>query len=167
MEEQIKKAKEIWAAIRTPMGMGMSPDARLEYFQAEYRAFSQAFPIVMRYMCQFNQFHAGAFEKFLRRMRTNPGKGIEGYLEMQAHWPKLLYMHTTNHYDPKLANAIYKDVYNTLLEENRTFEELHKKFKEEQEQQQAVTDKERKDELIAFLRKLKEDAATRTPLNNN
>jgi hypothetical protein len=59
-----------------------------------YEQFSNAYPMILKYMTQYLSYNDKAFEKFMREQVKHPGEGMKGFIEHQANYVKFLYVET-------------------------------------------------------------------------
>jgi len=120
-----------------------------------YESFASAYPVVLKYIAQQLSYNEVAFEKFLRKQAADPGKGMEGFIEHQANYVKLLYVESCKaaHKRPNLKEANRRKQYEfEILNKVKKEMEVNKKKAENEfdEESKHHLDEKRK-ELLDFV----------------
>jgi len=120
-----------------------------------YESFASAYPVVLKYIAQQLSYNDIAFEKFLRKQAADPGKGMEGFIEHQANYVKLLYVESCKaaHKRPNLKEANRRKQYEyEILNKVKKEMEVNKKKAENEfdEESKHHLDEKRK-ELLDFV----------------
>lgn len=120
-----------------------------------YESFASAYPVVLKYIAQQLSYNEIAFEKFLRKQAADPGKGMEGFIEHQANYVKLLYVESCKaaHKRPNLKEANRRKQYEfEILNKVKKEMEVNKKKAENEfdEESKHHLDEKRK-ELLDFV----------------
>jgi hypothetical protein len=156
METYINDADDIWNNFRErlkvdPEFRNMKPDDQLDFYQKNYHKFTMAFPIVLRYMIQLQQFNKKAFAKFVKKMMSNPYRSELEYCERQADYVKYLFTELSPSHNMKEAQAIWKQTYDMLAKEVEVFKKAEEKVKEKLEKNNSQNSIEKRKELKSFL----------------
>lgn len=122
-----------------------------------YSNFSNAYPIVLKYMTQFLSYSDKAFERFMREQIKHPGKGMQGFIEHQANYVKLLYVETCKlsgkRPNLKEANKRKQIEYDLMNKVVKDLEAKEKEAKNEYEEESKDHLLEKKKELLDFVNK--------------
>lgn len=120
-----------------------------------YTQFANAYPMVLKYITQQVSFNRTAFEKFFRAQITNPGEGMEGFIENQANYAKLLYIEASKaagkHWSMKKANKLKQREYEQMNKIRKDIEKSRKDAENSFEQESTQHLTERKKELLEFI----------------
>lgn len=150
IDDIVKEAAEINKKLRAENikpGDYDASDNFMTKIRREHKEFSQSYPIVLRYMCQMQQFHAGALRKYLEYIRTHPWKNHDEYLDSQAQYVVILYKETHKRWNRTQVDNLRKNVRKLLQDEHDRFMELSEKYKKEVENEE-VTFKNGRDETM-------------------
>ena len=155
-KEAIDLAKNIYKIVTDPRFYeNFDADTRHKTVVQKYPNFANAYPVILRLMARDMRYNERAFKRFLDKLKTNPGKGMNGFIERQADYVKFLYIEecrsTGKHYDNRKANMIWNIEYNNMNKNVKKIEAEEKAAKNEfAEEQQKHLDLKRK-ELLDFL----------------
>lgn len=120
-----------------------------------YTQFANAYPVVLKYITQQVSFNRTAFEKFFRAQISNPGEGMEGFIEHQANYAKLLYIEASKaagkHWSMKKANKLKQREYEQMNKIRKDIEKSRKDAENSFEQESTQHLSERKKELLDFI----------------
>lgn len=152
ISEAIAINRKLQAKKLTPGDMDAA-DAFLAEMRREHKQFADAYPIVLRYMCQMQQFHAAAFRKYLSYIALHPWKGADEYMDSQTHYVVLLYKQTHARWNKTQVENLRKNVRKLLQTEHDKFTELGEKYKNEVEHEETAYKKSREEELLGFYKK--------------
>ena len=155
--EAINLANAIYKILQDPKLQEMDGNERHNLILKKYPSFSNAYPLVVKYMAKDLKYNENAFRKLLNKLRKDPGKGMKGFIERQAEYAKFWYIESckklNKHIDMKEANKYMQ------LEYNHMSKQL-KKIEKEQELAENEFDKEyeknlesKKKELLDFIKK--------------
>lgn len=129
-----------------------------------YEQFSNAYPMVLKYMTQYLSYHDKAFEKFMREQIKHPGEGMKGFIEHQANYVKLLYVETCKSTGkrPNLKEANKRkqmefDIMNKVVKE---IEDKKKAAENEFEEENRHHLSEKKREYLDFINRELEESGT-------
>jgi hypothetical protein len=132
-------------------------DKFLSEMRREHKQFADAYPIVLRYMCQMQQFHAKALRKYLLQIREHPWKGQNEYLDSQTNYVIILYKITHPRWNKTQVENLRKNVRKMLQDEHEEFTRLADKYKDEVEHEETVYQKSREETMHEFYKKHGED----------
>jgi hypothetical protein len=156
METYLRDADEIWSDFNLRSKNSdfeqMDTNGIIEFYQKRNEKFAMTFPIVLRYMVQLNQYNRKAFERFIKKLTSNPYRTEMEYCERQADYIKYLYMEQNTHYKIKNAQVIWQQAYDMLAEEVKMFKEADKIVKQKLENSNNKNRLERREELREFLK---------------
>ncbi len=120
-----------------------------------YTQFANAYPVVLKYITQQVSFNRTAFEKFFRAQVANPGKGMEGFIDHQANYAKLLYIEASKaagkHWSMKKANKLKQREYEQMNKIRKDIEKSRKDAENSFDQESTQHLTERKKELLDFI----------------
>lgn len=120
-----------------------------------YTQFANAYPMVLKYITQQVSFNRTAFEKFFRAQISNPGEGMEGFIEHQANYAKLLYIEASKaagkHWSMKKANKLKQREYDQMNKIRKDIEKSRKDAENSFDQESTQHLSERKKELLDFI----------------
>jgi hypothetical protein len=129
--------------------------------QKMYESFGSAYPVVMKYMTYYLSYNPIAFDKFLRKQAKNPGKGMEGFIDHQANYVKLLYVESCRaagkRPNLKEANRRKNAEFEIMNKARKEIEINKKKAENEFEEENAQHLNEKRKELLEFINQELED----------
>lgn len=111
-------------------------DEFMNKMRKEHREFAQAYPIVLRYMCQMQQFHVGALKKYLNYIKEHPWKNHEEYLDSQTQYVIILYKETHSRWNRTQVDNLRRNIRKLLGDEHKKFMDLSEKYKKEVEHEE-------------------------------
>lgn len=171
-DEAVAISKKLRAAKIKP-GDFDAADRFMSDMRREHKEFSQSYPIVLRYMCQMQQFHAGALRKYLNHIRTHPWKNHDEYLDSQTQYVVILYKETHPRWNRTQVDNLAKNIRAMLQSEHKRFMDLSEKYKDEVEHEETSYKAEREDTMRAFYAAYGKDtldiklrAETNVPIGN-
>lgn len=133
-------------------------DARHKFLIDKYPNFANGYPVILRLMARDLKYNENAFRKFLYKLRDDPGKGMEGFIERQADYAKLLYIEDSKknrrHWDFKTAGEIWNVEYSQMKKTLKKIEADEKAARNEFEDEKKINLVKRKKELLSFIDKL-------------
>ncbi len=152
INESIEINKKLQQRKLTPGDMEAA-DQFLAEMRREHKQFADAYPIVLRYMCQMQQFHAHAFRKYLMYIAEHPWKGHDEYMDSQTHYVVLLYKETHRRWNKTQVENLRKNVRKLLQDEHEKFTTLTEKYKDEVEHEEGMYKASREETMEAFYKK--------------
>lgn len=121
----------------------------------KYPNFAQAYPLVLRFMAIELKYQPKAFQWLLNKLKRDPGKGMEGYIECQAAYARQLQIEewkaTGKRVNMTIANKIYELEYSHMRKVAKKMEEDEKKARNEFEDESKRNLDQKKAELLQFL----------------
>jgi hypothetical protein len=103
-------------------------DRLLKKYQEEHKKFTQAYPLVLRFMIQSGEYNSGVFRRFLNYMVAHPYKTEDEYFTIYSEYSKMLYRHYNPRADSRLIAAVQENAKKCLKEEKEEFEKMTKKL---------------------------------------
>lgn len=153
MQEAIDMAGKLFNVIKNPVFSEKVPDknVQMQVIQKKYKSFCTAFPTVVKYMVHHHSYSQVAFEKFLKAQASDPGEGMDGFIEHQSNYAMMLYCETVPRWSRKEANALKKMEYDGMRKHMKEIEQQHKKSKNEFEEEAEANLVRRKQEVLEFI----------------
>lgn len=150
--DSIELAGKIFKTVTHPeIISSTTPEERHELCVKKYDLFSKAYPLVLAKIAVESRYNEVAFIKFLNKLYSKPGQGIEGIIQNQAYYAKVLYMEECNvknkRWCPKMASEIYTYEYENMIRWVNDTKKLEKKVKHEFEEEGEKHEKELRDEF--------------------
>lgn len=109
----------------------------------EYKKFSTAYPLVVRYMVQYKTFRVKAFKKYIKHLMRakpteeektsmigDPDAKFQWLNKQKAMYVKWLYLEASQNHNMKEANKVYNETLEAL---NKDSSMLYKSFQKVQE----------------------------------
>src|SRR3989304_4185366 len=97
-KSSLELAHKIFQVCRDERFLKLEPETRHRVLVNKYPNFANAYPVILRFMAREVKYQESAFRRFLEGLRKNPGKGMEGFIEHQAHYAKYLYIEDARYY---------------------------------------------------------------------
>lgn len=153
IDDIIKEAVDInrkLQAAKIKPGDFDASDEFMAKMRRDHKEFSQSYPIVLRYMCQMQQFHVNALRKYLNHIREHPWKNHDEYLDSQVHYCIILYKETHKRWNRTQVENLRKNIRTMLKSEHERFMELSEKYKKEVEHEESGYKVDREETMKAF-----------------
>lgn len=131
-----------------------NPQIDIEQLSNKFSIFYTIFPEVINYMVSGNAYSPRAFQKVLEKRKKMPRTRQANWM-LQGTYARELYRSGCSHYDTAKANEIYKTTYENYEKTYAEMEKLEEQLKQEREQRDREYSKERRKELMEFLRNMK------------
>lgn len=131
------KVREAIKAKKLPLGDTDAANEMIARMHKEHREFCVSYPVVMRYMVEMQQYHSGAFEKYLRKIAIHPWRDEDGFLESQADYVTFLYRETHPRWTIREVATLRANILETLRTEHREIKELGERITAEVEEKEA------------------------------
>lgn len=134
LEQVVNEATTIWKKCRKeklPFGDLEAADQQMEKIRKEHPEFCKSYPIVLRYICQMQEYKPRAFRKYLLKIQQTPWKNQEEYLDSQADYVCLLYQETKARWNRTDVENIRRNVRAMLQKEHDTFMMYAEEFDKE------------------------------------
>ena len=155
VDECIAVGNEIWKNFKTDLKKNTDNrvyrEKQLSYFQSKYKDFSIKFPIQLRYMIMFSEYHPEAFKLYLKKLNTCYYKTKEEWCERQADYIKYLYMKLRRNYNSNQLSVVWNDTKKKLVKEFDDFETSYKEKEIQLEEEKKKISEARRQELKTFL----------------
>lgn len=135
----VNEAKDICKKMRARKikpGDFDAADKFMAEMRKEHKEFAESYPIVLRYICQMQQFSAKALSKYLNYIKEHPWKNEDEYLDSQAQYVVMLYKETHPRWDTTQVANLRKNIRTMLQKEHDRFIELSDKYKEQVEHEE-------------------------------
>jgi hypothetical protein len=161
--EEIAREKLVATAVATtifktlkPLEHTTDPESRHTVVMQKFQSFASAFPVITRVMCRELRFNEKAFSKFLDKMWADPGRGMEGVINHQANYLRLLWIEEQRAKGrrPNLveANRLYQAEYNNMMKHMKKIQDEEKRAKNEFAEEAAENFEKRRAEVLDFIR---------------
>lgn len=156
IEDAIKLAGDIFKVVSDKQFIEkFDEDTRHKVVVDKYPNFSKAYPLIVRYIARDLKYSEKAFRKFLDKLKTNPGKGMQGFIERQADYAKYLYIEDHKQYgrpwSAEKAKQIWELEYNNMNSSIKKLEKEEKLAKNEFKEERERNVKQKKKELLDFV----------------
>ena len=132
-----------------------------------HKEFCTSYPIVMRYMVQFHQYHHNAFKKYLSYIKTQPWKSEDEWLDSQATYVVMLYKELHPRWNRTEVSRLQNQIKAILKAESEHFKEKLNESEKEVLTREKRLRKESKEELIAYFKGLQEAKSNSATSNVN
>jgi hypothetical protein len=126
-------------------------DALLERLQTEHTDFLNSFPVVLRWMVQTRKYSTRAFKKYLMKHSSAKLDSRESFLRLQAEFMVLMFKEEHPRSPTNVINQYRQSIVDSLIEENRVFEEITKKVEEDLKQTKDNATEARRQLLYKYL----------------
>jgi hypothetical protein len=133
-------------------------DAILKEYHMEYKKFCEMFPIVVRYMCQFQSYNSKAFERYLVKMQHNPPTNKkEHVVDRNADYIKYLWLEMNKKHPNRIneSNKVWGEAYKLLNDEFENYLAVEEKARETIKERELEALAQKRKELLAFIEKCK------------
>jgi len=131
----------------------LDPEQFLEKIWSEHRDFSEAYPLVLRYIAYDLGYHPKALRKWIDWVKYHPWKTTDEYLEAQARYVYMLHREL----NPRLPNTEHQRVYDEtckrLKDEYRIFRGCVEKARQDQEKLNKKLMEKNRSEFIEAMSK--------------
>ena len=154
LEELVDMGRRIWHAVlesKVAKTDDKGNDALLTRLQAEFKDFSESFPIVLRWMVQMREFNAHALGLYIRKHAVTKLDSREAFLTLQADYLVLLYRETHRHTDEAFLKRYHESIVQNLLDEDKAFLDMTAEVEKEMAVRAAAVDADRRHKLRASL----------------
>lgn len=159
IDDLIDEASTMWNKVKKYGIKNLITQERIdELMQQMYREhtnFCKSYPIVNRYMCQFQTYNSKAFRRWLTKISANPWKSRAEYIEASADYVVILYRatHKTGVNATELSN-LRTNIISMLTQEYDDFEKETKRALEIVEKQEEMMKKRNAAELHEYAQSL-------------
>lgn len=124
IEEVVKEANKIWKfakARKLKIEDTKKTGELLEEVRKKYPSFCQAYPIVSRYICQFQEYSPKVFRLWLMKIKEHPWKSPEEYMDAQADYVTKLFCARKPRANKTEINNVRSNIRTILLNEYNQF----------------------------------------------
>lgn len=161
-KDSIELAGYIFKVVTDPKLLDLtSPQERHEICVKRYDLFSKVYPLVLAKMAVESRYNEKAFIKFLNKLYSKPGAGMEGIIQNQAYYAKVLYIEecisTNKRWCPKVASEIYTHEYANMIRWVNDTKKIEKKVKHEFEEEGKRHDDELRSEFKTWYMNARKD----------
>ena len=125
-------------------------DSLMAELRKEHPEFCKSYPIVLRYMCQMQEYSTRAFRQYLLKIKEHPWKTQEEYLDSQADYVVILYRATHTRWNQTVCENIRKNIRTMLQNEHDTFTKYAKEFDREVTEEEIELKKRTEEEMRKF-----------------
>jgi hypothetical protein len=129
----VAEATQIWNKVRSkeiPYEDADGADKIMIELTKEHPEFCESYPIVYRYICQMQEYCPKAFKRWLMKIKHNPWKTENDYLDAQADYVAILYK-TKHHYSSECIGFLRANVRKILQSELDIFKQRAEKISRE------------------------------------
>lgn len=114
-----QKCKKLWPANDDSTALAKIHDDMV----SDHRQFADAYPIVLRYMCELKQYRQKAFRRYLNYVKNHPWNSEDSYFESQAMYVTILFKETHPRYDEQKARKLFDNTVRMLKLERDAFKQ--------------------------------------------
>src|ERR1700744_5814447 len=126
--------------------------ADMDLIHRTHSEFCKAYPMVIRYMCEMNEYDPKAFRKWLMKIKERPWKTEEEYLDAQADYVSMLFRAKKPRAAQHEVNNVRKNIRAALQHEHTQFKFYAEKFDKEVNSAESTLREKNKEELYEFVR---------------
>lgn len=145
----VNEANNIW---REVSALPPVTQNNMDIIQQSHPEFCKAYPIVVRYMCQMQQYDTKAFRKWLMKIRERPWKTENEYLDAQADYVSMLYRAKNPRAPGREINHVRDNIRTILRDEHTIFKYYAEKSDKEINSKELALREKNKDELHEFVK---------------
>jgi hypothetical protein len=124
----------------------------------EHSEFAQSYPIVLRYICQMQEFTRKSMTQYLKHIAQHPWKSHDEYLESQSDYVVMLYKSTHPRWHVKEIANLRKNILTLLKQEHESFTKVADKTQKQVEEEELAYRKKSRTELAEFYSKYSKDS---------
>lgn len=129
-------------------------EACMQEMRREHKQFCTSYPIVLRYMVQFKQYHRKALHKYLKYISVNPWKSEEEYLDSQSDYVVILYKELHPKWNRTEVIRMKREIRAILAAETKNFKDRLNEFEKKVNDTEARLKRESREELIQYFRSI-------------
>lgn len=158
-DDIIREADVIWSKSK-----GVIKDPRqsdevnelMAKIRRDHKDFCTSYPIVMRYMTQFNTYRRKTFVNYLNKIEKYPWKSEDEYLESQVDYVVMLHKdtHTGKHLNATEKGNLRSNIRLMLAEESKKFKENLKESEEAVKKLEQEIREETVSDMSQYFRKI-------------
>lgn len=113
--------------------------------------FSNAYPIVLRYMCEMLEYSPKALRLFLMKIKEHPYRSETEYIASQADYVVMLYKARHPKWNASDVKTLRANIVNVLTVEHDSFKSNVKKIDEQIKKENRVLHNRRREEISKYL----------------
>jgi hypothetical protein len=156
-EEILDEADKVWKRSRE-RNVNIKDLDEVEEFMSElrkeFKEFCTSYPIVLRYMVQFESYKRKALEKYLNKIEKKPWKSESEYLESQADYVVILYKEMHPRWNSTHVNNLRRNIINMLENESKVFKERLDNSEKKVTETEDRINNEAKEEVKSYFRRI-------------
>jgi protein-tyrosine-phosphatase len=158
-----KEANEIWRKKNIGIEDFRELDRIYEMFYEKHKELFSSYPTVLRHMLQEKRYHPDAFRRYLSKLKVKPWTNDEQRMDSYADYAVLLYkaiqdgQHGRRRWTQAEASWLWQDYRKRLQIEHDEFKKKYEKHRKDVEEDEKRFDKERREELLAIVRRLAQE----------
>jgi hypothetical protein len=126
-------------------------DVLLRDIEKKYPDFSKAYPVVIRYMCQLQEYAGAVFQRWLIKVKATAYPTEDQYLDLQADYVTKLYKYRLPNATSADLVQVRANVTKMLKHERDQFKECVDKSTKTVEEILNMMSQRNKDELISYI----------------
>lgn len=130
----VNEANQMWREIRSrklKFGDMDAADAVMNEMRKKHPQFCKSYPIVLRYMCQMQEYDHRAFRNYLMKIKEHPYTNETEYLDSQADYVVILYKQRNSRWNCTQVSNLRKNVRGLLQREHDVFKSYVEEFDKE------------------------------------
>lgn len=167
INDLINEANNVWKVVRgrrLKFGDIDAAEALMSEIRKTNREFCTSYPIVLRYMCQMQEYDSRAFKKYLLKIKEHPWKSESEYLDSQTDYVVILYQTRNKKWNRTQINNLRKNIRNMLQKEHDTFKFYAKEFEKEVSAELDIFEKRNTDELREYILQMEKNKSIENDL---
>lgn len=130
----VNEANEIWKQVRKrklKFGDLDAADSLMEEMRKSHPEFCKSYPIVLRYMCQMQEYDHRALRKYMVKIKEHPYTSETEYLDSQTDYIVILYKVRNPRWNATEVNRLKHNVRAMLQREHDVFKTYVEEFDKE------------------------------------
>lgn len=173
--DALRLAKEIYGVVCQPEFVQLDHEVRMKTVQEKVPDFCKAYPSIIRWMVRDLKYNEKAFIDYLNMLerehhsdkKVEPGKGYLEYIRKQAEYSRMLYKRSVPHWDPKIANNIYRKEYDAMVKTYDEMKEEEEEYTNEFEEEKIKHKQQKIQEILNFIEAVKPKAEKGNSIDNS
>lgn len=149
----VDEATEIWkktCARKLPPNDTEVAEKWMQEMRKIHREFCTSYPLVLRYMCQMQEYDAKAFRRWLTKLSGKVIKTEDEYLEVQADYVATLFKYRNPRASSREIGAVRHNILTILREEHKIFKQYADEFNRRVSAEEEVRQQKNIQELREF-----------------
>lgn len=154
IEFVVGEANQMWREMRQTkikFGDEQGSEWLMREMHKQHPEFCKAYPMVNRYICQMQEYDSKIFKLWLMKIKENPWKTEEGYLDAQADYVAMLFRAKKPRSSLTEINNVRKNIKAMLQKEHNAFKHYAKEFELEVNAEESSYQKKNVVELREFV----------------